>query len=271
MEKLIIGDREFEIGNHTYVMGILNMTPDSFSDGGVHNCVDDVYFYVEQMIQDGMDVLDIGGESTRPGYEKISCEEEISRVLPAIEGIKKRFDIPISLDTYKSEVAFAGLKAGVHLINDIWGLKSDEKMAKIIAEANSSVCLMHNRDNTNYSDFISEVEKDLSDSIYLAHKAGIKDNKIILDPGVGFAKSYEQNLIITQNLDRLALLGYPVLLGASKKSMIGLTLKNQISERLSGTLATTAFAVMKGASFVRVHDVKENVDVIKMVEAIMQA
>lgn len=271
MEKLIIGDREFQTKNHTYVMGILNMTPDSFSDGGVHNCVDDVYFYVEQMIHDGMDVLDIGGESTRPGYQQISCEEEIERVLPAIEGIKKRFSVPVSLDTYKSKVAIAGLQAGVDMINDIWGLKSDKDMARVIADANVSVCLMHNRSNTDYRDFLSDVETELAESVYLASKAGIQENRIVLDPGVGFGKTYEQNLKITQNLDRLRLLGYPVLLGASKKSMIGLTLHNEISERLSGTLATTAVAVMKGASFVRVHDIKENVDVIRMTEAILHA
>ena len=271
MEELIVGNKSFEIKNHTYVMGILNMTPDSFSDGGVHNHVDDVYYYVEQMIKDGMDILDIGGESTRPGYEQISDEEEIARVVPAIEGIRKRFDMPISLDTYKSGVAIAGLQAGADLINDIWGLQYDKKMADVVAGAKAGVCLMHNRNNTEYKDFVSEVESDLSRSLYLAHRAGIEDNRIILDPGVGFGKTCEQNLIITQNLDRLKLLGYPVLLGASKKSMIGLTLNVPIKDRLSGTLATTAVAVMKGASFVRVHDVKENVEVIKMVEAILQA
>lgn len=269
MEKLIIGNKQFETENHCYVMGILNMTPDSFSDGGLHNSVDDVYYYVEEMIRQGMDVLDIGGESTRPGHVQISDEEEISRVLPAIEGIKQRFDIPISLDSYKSRVAKAGLEAGVDMINDIWGLKYDSEMAELIAKYDASVCLMHNRNNADYQDFLSEVETELSESLYLAHKAKIKDNKIILDPGVGFGKTYEQNLLITQNMDRLKLLGYPVLLGASKKSMIGLTLNIPIQERLAGTLATTAIAVMKGASFVRVHDIRENVELIKMMEAII--
>ena len=269
MSEFVVGNKKFKTENHTYVMGILNMTPDSFSDGGIHNQVDDVYYYVEQMIRDGMDILDIGGESTRPGYTKISDEEEIDRVVPAIEGIVKRFDIPVSLDTYKSKVAEAGLSAGASLINDIWGLKYDEKMASIIADSGASVCLMHNRINAEYEDFVSEVETDLSQSIYLANKAGIEDNRILLDPGVGFAKSYEQNLLITQNMDRLRLLGYPVLLGASRKSMIGLTLEVPVQERLSGTLATTALAVMKGASFVRVHDIKENVQLIKMMEAVL--
>lgn len=271
MGKLTVGDRVFETGHHTYVMGILNMTPDSFSDGGQHNNVDDVYFYVEQMIKEGMDILDIGGESTRPGYVQISDEEELFRVLPAIEGISHRFDIPISLDTYKSRVADEGLKAGAVLINDIWGLKYDEKMAAVIAAHNASACLMHNRSHTDYQDFISDVETELSESLYLAEKAGIDEHKIIIDPGVGFGKTYEQNLQITQNLDRLKLLGCPVLLGASRKSMIGLTLNVPVADRLSGTLATTAVAVMKGADFVRVHDIKENVEVIKMVEAIQNA
>lgn len=269
MEKMIIGSKQFDTKDHCYVMGILNMTPDSFSDGGIHNSVDDVLFYVEEMIQEGMDILDIGGESTRPGHIQISEEEEIARVLPAIEGVRQRFDIPISLDTYKSKVAMAGLEAGVDLINDIWGLKYDPKMAELVARYDAAVCLMHNRDNTDYRDFVSDVETELSESLYLASKAGIKENKIMIDPGVGFGKTYEQNLLITQNLDRLKLLGYPVLLGASKKSMIGLTLNIPIQERLAGTLATTAVAVMKGASFVRVHDIRENVEVIKMTEAIM--
>lgn len=269
MSDFWIGKKRFQAENHTYVMGILNMTPDSFSDGGIHNQVDDVYYYVEQMIQDGMDVLDIGGESTRPGHIQISQEEEIERVAPAIEGIAARFDIPISLDTYKSEVAQAGLQAGASMINDIWGLKYDENMASVIAKADASVCLMHNRKNIEYTDFLSEVETELSESIYLANKAGIQDERIMIDPGVGFAKSYEQNLLVTQNLDRLRLLGYPVLLGASRKSMIGLTLNLPVEERLSGTLATTALAVMKKSSFVRVHDVKENVQLIQMMEAIL--
>lgn len=264
-----IGNRDFEIGNHTYVMGILNVTPDSFSDGGKYNDYDAALFRVEEMIKEGADIIDVGGESTRPGYEQISASEEIKRVVPLIEMIKNRFDIPVSLDTYKAEVAKAGIAAGADLINDIWGLKNDAHMAGMIAKADVPCCLMHNRKEAVYQDYITDVLSDLKESLELAKNAGIRQNRIILDPGIGFAKSYEQNLLLLHRLEELNSLGYPILLGTSRKSVIGLTLDLPVADRINGTVATTVMGVMKGCSFVRVHDVKENVQAIKMIEAIL--
>lgn len=263
-----IGQKEFAVKGHTYVMGILNVTPDSFSDGGRFNDLDKALYHVEEMISDGMDIVDIGGESTRPGYTILPEEEEIERVVPIIEKVKSRFDIPISLDTYKAKVAQAGIAAGADLINDIWGLKYDEKMAEVIAEAGLPCCLMHNRKEPDYHDYMDEVLEDLKETLVIAKIAGISDDKIILDPGVGFGKTYENNLEIIDRMEILHILGYPLLLGCSRKSVIGLTLDLPVSERLEGTLVTSVYAVLKGAMFVRVHDVKENVRAIKMTEAI---
>ncbi len=264
-----IGNRDFKVSGKTYVMGILNVTPDSFSDGGKWNRMDAALAHVEEMLKDGMDVLDIGGESTRPGYTLLSDEEETERVVPVIEAVKARFDVPVSLDTYKSRVAQAGIEAGADLINDIWGLKYDGQMAKVIAESGLPCCLMHNRKDTDYRSFMQDVAADLADCLHLAECAGIPQDKIILDPGVGFAKSYEQNLQVINNMEQLHVLGCPILLGTSRKSVIGLTLDLPASERLEGTLVTTVMAVMKGCMFVRVHDVKENVRAIRMAEAIL--
>ena len=264
-----IGSREFDINNHTYIMGILNVTPDSFSDGGKFSMLDSALFHVEEMIAEGMDILDIGGESTRPGYQMLSEEEEIARIMPVIEAVKSRFDVPVSLDTYKSKVTKAGIVAGVDLINDIWGLKYDKEMAKVIKAADIPCCLMHNRKEADYRNFMEEVAADLAETIRLANEAGIGGDKIILDPGVGFGKSYEYNLEIMNRLDELKIFGYPILLGASRKSVIGLTLDLPVSERLTGTLVTTVIAVMKGCAFVRVHDIRENAQAIKMTEAIL--
>lgn len=266
-----IGSREFDIKKHTYVMGILNVTPDSFSDGGKFNRMDDALFHVEEMLKEGMDILDVGGESTRHGYTLLPEEEEIARVVPIIEAVKARFDVPISLDTYKSKVAEEGIRAGADLINDIWGLKYDEKMAELIAAEGVPCVLMHNRSNTDYQDFLKDVVTDLNETIYLAKKAGIGKEKIILDPGVGFGKTYEHNLQIIHHLEVLHSLGYPLLLGTSRKSVIGLTLDLPSSERVEGTIVTTVMGVLKGCAFVRVHDIKENVRTIKMTEAIMKS
>lgn len=264
-----IGTKEFQMKGHTYVMGILNVTPDSFSDGGKYEQTDAALHHVEEMITDGMDILDIGGESTRPGYQMISEEEEISRVVPVIEQIKSRFDIPVSLDTYKSGVARAGIAAGVDMINDIWGLKYDGNLAKLIADAGISCTLMHNRKEADYQDYMQDILADMSESIQLARQAGIADDKIMIDPGVGFGKTYENNLEVIKRLEILHSFGYPIVLGASRKSVIGTALDLPVSERLEGTLATTVFGVMKGVMFVRVHDVKENARIIKMTEAIL--
>lgn len=264
-----IGNREFQTQGKTYVMGILNVTPDSFSDGGSYQTLERALFRAEEMIKEGADIIDVGGESTRPGYTEIGADEEIERVAPVIEKIKERFDIPISLDTYHSKTAQAGIAAGADLINDIWGLKYDEKMAEVIASSDVACCLMHNRTEAVYPSFLEDIALDLAESIRLAEKAGIAEDKIIVDPGIGFAKTYEQNLSILDNLEKLHMFGYPVLLAASRKSVIGNTLQLPVSDRLEGTLATTVLGVMKGCSFVRVHDIQENVRAIKMTEAIL--
>lgn len=269
IEKITIGNREFDVKNHTYVMGILNVTPDSFSDGGKYNTLDQALFHAQEMVDQGVDIIDVGGESTRPGYTMISDEEEIQRTVPVVEALKERFEVPISIDTYKSKVAKANIKAGVDLINDIWGLKYDEKMAKVIADAKLPCCLMHNRKEADYKKFLKEMKADLKESIRLAKEAGIKNKRIILDPGVGFGKTYENNLEAIRCLDVLEEMGYPVLLGTSRKSVIGLSLDLPSEERMEGTLVTTVFGVMQGAAFVRVHDVKENKRAITMAEAIL--
>lgn len=264
-----IGSREFDKKHHTYIMGILNVTPDSFSDGGRFNHIEAAIKHAGEMIAEGVDVIDVGGESTRPGYTKISDEEEILRVVPVIEAIKQRFDIPVSIDTYKSEVAKAAAAAGADLINDIWGLKYDDKMAEVIAENNLACCLMHNRTNTEYSNFMEDMKQELKETIAIARKAGIADDRIILDPGVGFAKSYENNLEVIRRLGELRELGYPLLLGTSRKSVIGLTLDVPAAERVIGTTVTTVMAVEADCMFVRVHDIKENRQAIEMAEAIL--
>lgn len=264
-----IGTREFDLKNKTYIMGILNVTPDSFSDGGRFNATDAALAHTEEMIKDGAAIIDVGGESTRPGYTKISDAEEIERTAPVIEAIKKNFDIPISIDTYKSAVAKAAVAVGADLINDIWGLKYDEKMAAVIADTKTACCLMHNRDQADYQNFMEDMKKDLQETITLAKAAGIADDKIILDPGVGFGKTYENNLEAIRCVGQLRELGYPVLLGTSRKSVVGLTLDLPANERVEGTLVTTVMAVEQGCAFVRVHDVKENARAIRMAEAIL--
>lgn len=266
-----IGNKEFKIGERTYIMGILNFTPDSFSDGGIFNDIDVAIEHVKKMIDDGVDIIDVGGESTRPGYTLISDEEEISRVVPIIKAIKENFDIPISIDTYKAKVAEKALQAGADLINDIWGFKKERDMAKVAAKYNVPCCLMHNRDNEDYKNLMEDILDDLRESIKIAKEAGVKDENIILDPGIGFAKTYEQNLETMNNLERFKDLGYPILLGTSRKRMIGLTLDLPVEERVEGTIATTVIGIMKDAcDFVRVHDVLENARAAKMTDAIVR-
>lgn len=265
-----IGNREFQTKGHTYVMGILNVTPDSFSDGGKWNDKDRALRHVEEMLNEGADIIDIGGESTRPGYSLLSVKEETARVVPVIRALKEEFDVPVSLDTYKSGVAAAGIAAGADMINDIWGLKWDDKIAGVIAGSGLPCCLMHNRKDTEYRDFVQDVIADLAETLQIADLAGIARDRIIMDPGVGFAKTCEQNLEIIRRMEELQGLGCPLLLGCSRKSVIGLTLNLPVEERLEGTLATTVIAVMKGCMFVRVHDVRENVRAVRMTEAVLR-
>lgn len=268
---MIIGKKEFDTAQEAYIMGILNVTPDSFSDGGKWNNMDAALKRTEQMIKEGADIIDIGGESTRPGHEKITDEEEIERTAPVIEAVKKNFDIPISLDTYKTKVAEAGIKAGADLINDIWGLKWDQSLATLIADTGVACCLMHNRNNTEYDNYLEDVRDDLEETMDIAFWAGINPEKIILDPGIGFGKTLEQNLIMMNHLELYLKWGVPLLLGTSRKSMIGLTLNLPVEERVEGTIATTILGRMKGVSFFRVHDVKENKRALLMTEAILKA
>lgn len=265
-----IGNREFDTQNKTYIMGILNVTPDSFSDGGRYNHLDQALNHAQEMIRQGADIIDIGGESTRPGHTVITDQEEIERVVPVLKALKSRFDIPLSIDTYKSTVAEQALAAGADLINDIWGFKHDPGMAPLAARTGAACCLMHNREDQDYGNFVEDVLKDLDESIRLGKEAGVRDDRLILDPGVGFAKTVEGNLKIINHLERLRELGYPVLLGTSRKSVIGAVLDLPVQERLEGTLVTTVFGVLKGCAFVRVHDVQANRRAIQMAEAILE-
>ncbi|MBE5907006.1 MAG: dihydropteroate synthase [Lachnospiraceae bacterium] len=262
-----IKDRIFNPA-HIEIMGILNVTPDSFSDGGKYTDVETAVEHAAQMIQEGATIIDVGGESTRPGFAAVSAEEEMRRVIPVIKAIKERFDILVSVDTYKAVTARAALEAGADIVNDVWGFKKDPEIANVTAEYDAYCVLMHNRNNTDYTDFMEDVLLDLKESIQIAKNAGVKEDHIIVDPGVGFAKSLEQNLIVTREVGRLKELGYPVLLATSRKSMIGLTLDEDKDHRLEGTIATSCQAVMTGCEFVRVHDVIENRRAIRMMEAI---
>ncbi len=274
-----IGNKDFSEKNHTYVMGILNVTTDSFSDGGQltdsdnHISVEKAIDKVARMIEEGADIIDVGGESTRPGYIQISIEEETERVVPVIKAIRERFDIPISLDTYKWQVAKEGIAAGAHLLNDIHGLRYDNgEMADLIAKADIPCCLMYNVCHCSTpGDVINDVSEGLAASLHIAEKAGIKDENIILDPGVGFAGGTDKDLAILNNLDRISKLGYPLLVGASRKSVIGNTLSIPVNERLYATVAISTLAATKGVSFIRVHDIRANKEAVRMTEAILRA
>ena len=276
---MFIGGKEFATDKRSYIMGILNVTPDSFSDGGLLTDsgniinIDKVIDKVARMIEEGADIIDVGGESTRPGYTKISDEEETDRVVPVIEAVRKRFDVPISLDTYKWKVAKAGIEAGADLINDIHGLRYDKgEMANIIADAGIPCCLMYNCCHDNgQGDIINNVSEGLAESLRIAGRAGIKDENIILDPGIGFAGGTDKDLAILNNIDTISALGYPLLVGASRKSVIGNTLNLPINERLNATVAISTYAAVKGVSFIRVHDIRANKEACGMTEAILNA
>lgn len=284
---MIIGGRYFEDSGRTYVMGILNVTPDSFSDGGKYNSIDDAVRHTERMIEEGADIIDVGAESTRPGFALVGDDEELKRLVPVIENIKKRFDIPVSVDTFHSRVAMEALNCGADMINDVWGLKyagNDIPMAEVVKKSGAAVCIMHNSEQKyeckidNESADVKNVIGKINDDIFaelrisvdIAERAGISRDKIMIDPGVGFAKDYSVNMSMVANIDMFKSMGYPMLLGTSRKSLIGLTLDVPVNERVEGTLATTACAVLGGCSFVRVHDVGSNVKFIKMLESILK-
>ena len=265
-----IGNHLFDVDNDCYIMGILNVTPDSFSDGGKWTDLEKAKRHTADMIRDGAAIIDIGGESTRPGHEQISVQEEIDRVVPAIEMVRKNFDIPVSIDSYKGPVVEAALQAGADMVNDIWGLKYDRRVSELIAQYQVPCCLMHNRHTTEYGNLMDDICTDLRESLAIAKAAGINDDQIILDPGIGFGKTYQQNLSVMLHLEKLTELGYPVLLGTSRKSMIGLALDLPADQRVEGTLVTTVMGVEKGMAFIRVHDVKENFRDLRMTQAILR-
>lgn len=260
---------DLQLDKKTLIMGILNVTPDSFSDGGKYNKLSAAIDHVAAMIEEGADLIDIGGESTRPGAEQVSLDEELERVLPILEALTARFDIPFSIDTYKAEVAKQAIAKGAQIINDVWGAKADPQMAQVAAETGVPIILMHNRHDMNYTNVIADIAEDLQESIALALKAGVSTQQIILDPGIGFAKNYEHNLITMRHLEQVVALGYPVLLGTSRKSMIGQALDLPTEERLEGTLATICLGIMKGCHILRVHDVKEVARAAKMMDAML--
>jgi dihydropteroate synthase len=270
------GSKTYDLSSRTYIMGVLNVTPDSFSDGGKYFDVDKAVRHGMEMVEQGADFVDIGGESTRPGSERISVEEELKRVIPVIEHLAKFVEVPISIDTYKSAVAERALDAGAVIVNDISGLHFDTTMAEVIAQKNASVILMHIKgtprtmqDNPMYENLIEEICSYLQEGIQRAEDKGIE--QIIVDPGIGFGKTLEHNLAILKNLKEFQRFGYPVLVGPSRKSFIGKILNVAVEERLEGTAAAIAVSILNGANIVRVHDVKEMKRVAAMIDAIVKS
>lgn len=297
--ELSVGDHRFTWGSRTYIMGILNITPDSFSGDGLlvggegdqhledqEIVIDRVIKQAGEFVSAGADILDVGGESTRPGSNPLSVETELSRVLPVIEALVGEFEVPVSVDTYKHEVAQASLDAGAHMINDIWGLHADPEMAETIARYEAPIILMHNRSSwahaelverlggryvgVPYDDLLGDIKRELMDSVDLARSAGIPEERIILDPGIGFGKTVEQNLELIDRLTEIRALGFPVLLGPSRKSFIGYTLDLPPDQRLEGTAASVAVGIVRGADIIRVHDVEFMQRVARLTDAIVR-
>ena len=266
-----IGNKEFHWGERTYIMGILNVTPDSFSGDGLDGRPEVAIARAKEMVAQGADILDIGGESTRPGAAFVSVEEELRRVIPVLKEVTKEISIPISIDTYKSEVARQALDCGASIVNDVWGLKEDIGLASLAAERKVPIILMHNQKGAAYKDMMAEVLASLRWSVAQAIKAGVPAENIIIDPGIGFGKTVEHNLEIMRRLDEFLLLGYPLLLGTSRKSTIGKILDLPPDQRLEGTAATVAIGIAKGADIVRVHDVGPMMRVVRMSDAIVRS
>ncbi len=265
------GNTEFRWGDRTYIMGIINMSPDSFSGDGFGSNIDKALKQAKYFIAEGADVIDIGGESTRPGSQPISPDDEISRVVPIIEKLSAETDIPISIDTGKSAVAIRALRAGANMINDIWGLKLDNQLVEVAAEAGVPLVIASNqRNQLCRQDIINEVATDLKRSINIAERAGVLKKNIIIDPGIGFGKTLEQNLEIIRRLAELKPLNRPILLGTSRKSLIGLILDLPADKRLEGTAATVAIGITNGADIIRVHDVRQMALVCRMSDAIIR-
>lgn len=259
----------FDFHKETIVMGILNVTPDSFSDGGRYDAVEAAVIHAKKMVADGAKIIDVGGESTRPGHAAVGLEEELSRVIPVIQALSREFDVAISIDTYKAKVAEAAILAGAHIINDVWGAKREPAIAEVAARLGVPILLMHNRDNKDYADFLPDVIKDLEESVQIAKDAGVPNHHIWLDPGIGFAKTTQQNILMMQHVQDVVDMGYPVLLGTSRKSTIGKVLNLPVEERLEGTAATVSFGIMHGCHMMRVHDVKEIVRTVRMMDVLV--
>ena len=289
MKSLTIGPTVFDWGSQTYIMGIINVTPDSFSGDGLMGdswWVKRAVEQAKQFAQDGVHILDVGGESTRPGAQPVEADEEMQRVVPVIEALRDELDLPISIDTYKADVAAAALDAGAHMVNDVWGLRMDPAIAGLCAERNVPVVVMHNRSHprnatqearlggrytgTIYDNLLADVANELQISINLGKTAGIPDEHILIDPGIGFGKTVEQNIELLNKLDTFKALGYPILLGTSNKSFIGYTLNLPPDDRVEGTAATVAIGIERGADIVRVHQVKEMSRVARMTDAIVR-
>lgn len=287
---LQIGSFTFDWGSRTYVMGILNVTPDSFSGDGIIARGDAVDFAVQQaaeFLEHGADILDVGGESTRPGSAPVNAEEEMERVVPVIDALHTNFpNAIISIDTYKARVAEAAIRAGAHIVNDVWGFRADSEIASVAAKYKTPVILMHNRSNpasvevreklggtylgAEYDDLLEDVKRELLVSVEIAKKDGVQENVILLDPGIGFGKTREHNLELINRLGEIRALGYPILLGTSRKSFIGFTLDLPPDQRIEGTAATVAVGITRGADIIRVHDVKEMARVAKMTDAMVR-
>ena len=264
-------DKSLIIGERTLVMGILNLTPDSFSDGGSFNQIDKAVKHAYQLIEDGADILDIGAESTRPQADPVDAAEEIARLKPVLKKLVKEIPVPISVDTYKSQVAKEVLELGAQIINDVWGFKKDREIANVCARyPDVPVILMHNQNGTDYQELMGDLIGALVESIDIAEKAGVAPENIIIDPGIGFGKDTDQNLEVMNSLDELVSLGKTILLGTSRKSLIGNTLQLPVTERLEGTAATLTLGIAKGVDIVRVHDVKEMARVVKMTDAMVR-
>lgn len=258
-----------ELGRRTLIMGILNVTPDSFSDGGRYHAVEAAVERAREMAAEGADIVDIGGESTRPGHEAVSAEEELRRIVPVIRAVREAVKLPISVDTYKAETARLAMEAGAHILNDIWGFKHDPFMAAVAAEYGCPVILMHNRAQRDYADFVPDVLEDLLTSAAKARSAGVAEENVWLDPGIGFAKDYDENVELMGQLDRVVRLGYPVLLGTSRKNFIRRTLDVTVDDAIEGTAATVSVGITQGCQIVRVHDVKQMKRVAAMTDAIV--
>lgn len=287
MENLTINDFTFEWGSRTYVMGILNITPDSFSGDGLgEGELEPILERARKFVEAGVDILDVGGESTRPGASQVSAQEEIDRVLPVITALSSQFKTLISIDTYKSKVAREALNAGASMLNDVWGLMVDPALGEVARETGAPLILMYNRSNPSnaaikeklggryigveYENLLEDVKRELLDSVSLAHQAGVPDGQIILDPGIGFGKTVEQNLELVNRLDEIRDLGYPVLLGPSRKSFIGYTLDLPPDDRIEGTGAAVSVGITRGADIVRVHDVQQMVRISRMTDALIR-